>query len=546
MKKGIVLLALLLVFTLAFVACSGNNDPDPTPTPQGGVPTPNVPVPSPPAGGGNDPAPPPPGVPDFHEDPAGFIASHFPATDLGGITLRVQGFPDPYHEDPFYAERNSAWRDFVETRFNVRLDFTRNDLPQYVGDWNMVPDAMEASIAAGDPLVHLFAGLNAGFWFMSLARNDSFVPLTDYVRENFPRSWWEFRAEFEGEVLGFSSGPDYAWNTFVYNRDLINSVGMHSTPSEMIVNGRWSWDDFIDYAVELQTLLPEGHAAFTSSSWPITLVSILGSVNGVQIVDPRTRVPNVVEEAFLEVLRFQSRIIANGVTPTPIFNPPPPEGTGVEPAGHWSIPTGGFDTGTVAMRDVPPWGFPSEFEFGVMLPPWNADRVTFPASGRWQDLRLANPGYMLSRSNDASTNLMVRGTPDIVTPEVFVNLFFSYFQNSGYSYVNAMERHRFGLPELPYVGGALQHMHTDLDAEMYQFWVAEPMWDDFQRAGVMNLQIQVDLLEVAATGIDPFPLMDAHIGRMVAGARTGRTLDANVLPEWMRLREDEFIAAQED
>ncbi|MCL2284773.1 MAG: hypothetical protein FWC32_00240, partial [Firmicutes bacterium] len=266
--KKVILAAVVLILAIALAACGNNNG--------GAAETPADPAPpannqpadtTPPA----DPAPPTGGNDDnggldianlthrefFDSDLEGFLDYHFPATDLGGITLRWVGFGNPYHYNEVNAARYQERRERVERRFNVNLEFIEgDDIVAIAGAWGDVPDVMVASIAAGDPIAHLWRG-NAGYWFPVLANGGHLRSMDSYLRANLPASFYSYLGESAtGVAYGFNFGPAYAWNIFTYNRDMIRGVGMEMTPSEMFMAGRWSLEDFYEYVVQLNALLP--------------------------------------------------------------------------------------------------------------------------------------------------------------------------------------------------------------------------------------------------------------------------------------------------
>ena len=487
MKKIFVLLALLLVFALAFGACRRNdNGEEPVGTPPPGeTPTP-TPAPPTPGDNGEDP-----GEDEVvglvrgpawtAEDPIPFLDHYFPATDLGGITLRIgrAGFPNPYHDNPVYAERGQRSRELVESRFNVTLDFT-NRLEGVA--WSDVPGFIAASISAGDHALHMHAGFSMGYWFAVLARQGLLVDLDEVVRANFPPAWYDYAGEWRGRIYGFMRGPVYPWQVMLYNRDLIRAAGMAYTPSEMFRQGRWSFTDFHNYLRELDALLPDDVYPFGMShnnQWMRIGVYAAGGY----IVNPRTNVPGITHPGTIEALTLLQTFVAEGLYWQPGFMPPPPEGTSPLPYGHWSwanmfLPGGMspgelFRNSLVAISSAAPGQFAEigqYFEFGFMPPPWGS-AVQWPASGDWRDLR-DDPNYNAHFHSASGSILMAGGDPRL-TAEVFVNFIFTAFAVQGYNsavpFVEARYRFLEGLPHIV-VPSHMEHLFTDEDRELYQWW----------------------------------------------------------------------------
>jgi len=492
MKKSLLLMAIALVLVLAFAACGGNDTgtdvvdtppPVDTPTPQ---PDPAPPVDTP-DNGGEDVAT----APDISDFDA-FLDWYFPATDLGGITLRWAGFGNPYDDNPVYAARNQASRERVESRFNVTLEFLENDSIEVAtgATWGTVPDAIIASIAAGDPVTHLFWG-NGAYWFPTLANGGYLRNMDSFVRNNFPLAYWEFVGQAaDGTVYGFMDMPPYAWNIFVYNRDLIRSVGMDMTPSEMFVAGRWSLDDFYNYLVELNALLPDDVTAF--GPHPTWFKRMATFANGGYIVNPHTHVPGLLLEETLEPLRLFQRLVQDGLFLQPGFMTHD-EGSPF-PGGHFTWGAafiGGshdelFRSGRVAIANSAPWGFEGSgenFEFGVVPPPWGSN-VTFPASGDWRDLK-SQTAYN-SVFNDANAAMILQGTPDVVTPEVFANMVMTWRgPDAAGLLVEQRELLAQGFQgEIIRSLNSSQHLFTALDVEIWEWYANNSTWENMDGVGL--------------------------------------------------------------
>jgi hypothetical protein len=431
-------------------------------------------------------------VPAFDEDLEGWLDHHFPATDLNGITLRISGFGDPYHENPVYAARYTERRERVERRFNVNLDFSNDDIVAIAGGWSDVPDAVVASIAAGDPLVHLFRG-NAGYWFPSLANGGHLRDMDATIRSRLPGAYFNYIGESAtGRAYGFMTGPAYAWNILAYNRDLIRSVGMEYTPSEMFIQGRWSYDDFYEYLAELNSRLPaEVTPLGAHQNW---LKRFLVFSNGGYIVNPRTRIPGHLNDNTMTALNFMARLVEDGLFLQPGFVAPEPEGTSPFPTGHMSWAAafvGGshadlFRDGLVAIGSAAPWDFGwigENFEFGVVPPPWGPD-INFP--GNWRDLKTHTP-YQ-SVFNDGSSIMLVNGTPDAVTPDVYINMVFTWYENDAERLVDNMTGNMS--PDGVMSLGSSQYLFTDTDVMLWEWYASNSVFEIMDGSNYWTLPVQ--------------------------------------------------------
>ena len=481
MKKALLVIALLVVAALILAACGRNGDDPPAATPDPVVEETPAPVVEDDNGDENgDEDVPPVGAPDFDEDMMGFLDYHFPATDLGGITLRWVGFGNPYSDNEVHAAEAQERRARVEERFNVTLEFIEDDnIIAIAGAWGDVPDVIMASVAAGNPVAHLFRG-NAGYWFPTLANNGYLVNMDSALRAALPPSFFEFFGEsIDGVAYGFNYQPAYSWNIMTYNRDMIRSVGMEMMPSDMFRAGRWSLDEFYEYLVELNALLPDDvNALGLHQNWWMRMAVF---ANGGYIVNPRTRVPGLLMEETIEPLVFLQRLVQDGlfIQPgwIPADNDPPP----VIPGGFWSwgaAMIGGshtelFAEERTAIASLAPWDFGwvgERFEFGIVPPPWGSN-VTFP--GDWRDLKTHTP--YKSQFNDATANMIIRGTPDVVTPEVFINMIFTWYEGRARNLVNIHD-------DLAETGGILrlgssQYLFTPGDVELWEWYASNSVFE---------------------------------------------------------------------
>ena len=548
MKKAI-LVAVALMVVIAFAACGNDdNDSDNRPTAEQAIDEPVVSTPptdSEEVMGEDYPTVTADlaGGPDF-SDLEAWLDYHFPATDLGGITLRVNGFGNPYHENPVYAARYQERRERVERRFNVNLEFLE-DIVAVAGAWGDVPDVIMASVAAGDPLVHLFRG-NTGYWFPSLANGGYLVNMDAYVRANFPSNYYYSVGEAgDGTIYGFSNTPPYAWNVMVYNRDMIRAIGMEYTPSEMFMAGRWSLDDFYEYLVELNRLLPaETIPLGMHPQWWWRMATY---ANGGYILNPRTSAPGLLLDETLEPLDFLQRLVQDGLFQQPTFFSEE-DGSSI-PGGNWSWGDqfiGGswgdlFREGRFAISNSAPWGFEdlgTHFEFGIIPPPWGSN-VTFP--GDWRDLKTHTP--YKSVFNDATTAMMVRGTPEIVTPEVFVNILYTFYTDDGLRLIENRE--------LLGEGGILRlnssnHLFTPEDVALWEWYASNSTWEGMDSGGFWDISVHNAWLNTLGGTGDFRSAFEAIMPSMVWRLYDFGRLQRENIPEAMWIQASEFGATMGD
>lgn len=235
MKKAFLVFALLLAFTLVFVACGGNGD-DPAPAEPGQVTEP---------GTGEEPAPtgPAPGMGNIH-----------PIQDFGGRTLRVAAWwadpqeslfqwsnepPDPFEAANYHLAR-LQWENSqrVQEQFNVRFQAVEIPFDDYF-------EMIATSVLAGDPIADLIV---VEGWMQlvgmqgNLIRPFQSVPNSDlFGAQNFAAQ----STVHEGEVWTmYPSGPfGSGWGIGV-NLDIIEAEGLPN-PVDLYYAGEWNWDNML-------------------------------------------------------------------------------------------------------------------------------------------------------------------------------------------------------------------------------------------------------------------------------------------------------------
>ena len=547
MKKSLLVLLLLAVAVTALAACTGGNDPvEPTQAatttaPQQETTTAatttgdDTPAPAP-ADGAWQPFP-----ADWEPFDERFIAFNeaFPPVDLGGLTLRINlGDPEDI-EDEFDREEMIARRDWVQQAFNITLDFVAEDLNAI--DWGERPDQIIASVAAGDPIVHIFNAANAATWFPQLARAGVLVPDSqNFIRNNFPPNWYTFAGEFQGTIYGMDSLFPFAANMgLFYNRELIQRIGMDRTPSEMFVAGEWSFDDFYTYMSELSNLMPGG--AYPFAAHPDHFLRGLTFANGGYIKNPSTGAPGYLEESFLEAGRLIQRLMHSGLAQGPGFDAEANEGEGAWSFGpaFFPAPVGQFNEGDIAMTILQRWQIPgssAHVEFGFVPFPWGPD-VTFP--GNWQDLR--NAGYN-SFMLDANLLLLIEGSPGIDTGvlnhEIAARILYSYLLNDLAK--DSMLAHRAGqTAEIP--APNVNDLFEQIDRDLWQWYASGPVLEVTTRMGTPTTFWSA-FHSALANNTDLRPGFEAILGEDVWAMYQLGNIRLEDMPEAVRIQAVEFGA----
>ncbi|MBQ4227474.1 MAG: extracellular solute-binding protein, partial [Clostridia bacterium] len=166
----------------------------------------------------------------------------------------------------------------------------------------------------------------------------------------------------------------------VYNRAMIEEAGMEYTPTEMFMQAKWSYNDFYDYMVELQSKLPEGTWAFfiDPNYWNI----FASAANGTAAVSNDLEL-TMTSEPYIETMEFLQKLWNAGVCRMPNVT----ESGGYD---NWGTPAATFDKGVeVAMTHRAGWQYGglnnNGIDWGFVPYPWGSN-VTLGVEGDYTTL----------------------------------------------------------------------------------------------------------------------------------------------------------------
>jgi len=230
---------------------------------------------------------------------------------------------------------------------------------------------------------------------------------------------------------------------------------------------------------------------------------------------------------------------------------------GIPPEGQWSFVEAWMDNTTPHMqlfRDGGlvftvhhPWSIwdsSLEVEFGIVPMPWGPN-VSFPASGDWRDLRMANPGMYSSSTDDAENWTLIAGTPDVVTPEVFFAILATWDPEVfGYNRIRDYEREQAGLAPLPVASpGGGHDLFTDLDRELYAWYVSAPTWSPDNAIGLIGLNPPFNRTwqGALATGTDFRVAMESVVGSVILNLMDSGSINEADIPADLRPFVDEAL-----
>ncbi|MDR1663541.1 MAG: extracellular solute-binding protein [Clostridiales bacterium] len=457
--------------------------------------------------------------------------------DLGGITLRVfptDHFPNPETQDEGRQEEWRERRALVEEFFNVTLDFGALAGVEY----DDVPTVIAQSVAAKTHVVDVG---NVNTYYLSpLVKAGALVDITDYAEAEIPSLYWENVGEVGGKVYAFSDTIPKGFQAIKFNRELIEAAGMRLDPGEMFAAGRWSYDDFISYCLELRSKLPEDVNVI--GMHPMHFLRLITYSNGTTIVDPSTYIPNYTSDDFMTSLNFFRDLIDQGIWEAPAYTDAE-DGTQLA---NFDGTGAGFEEGKVAMTIGHTWEFKAHNEagmdWGVVPPPWGPN-VTLGEAGDYTTLSDEYSGYYKDAAN--LEGIFV-GAKDKITPEQFHKMCLMYQGEDAqedFETVKALTE-AGEKPDLS-DADAIEWFQTELDMELWNWYVSRSTPFEPQNFVGDWLTFYETINKAISTTQDPRGVWEAYLPSDLHRISENGFIDPETLPAAMKAIYDSFTPPEE-
>lgn len=197
---------------------------------------------------------------------------------------------DPRENDPFnpdyigsYASEKQALHRQVEERYNVKVTYV-----PYPANAAWGPSRIQAMIEAtidGKPLADVYYHISSD-WIPQLANGgaigavDEFLAPGGYGAET-PESVKK-AGKYAKKMYGFSPGGLGISSGFYYNADLVAKIGLPN-PTQMYLDGGWSWSTFKAWALQAKTALGADEAVL--GGYPGIYSENLLPLNGADFLD---------------------------------------------------------------------------------------------------------------------------------------------------------------------------------------------------------------------------------------------------------------------
>jgi hypothetical protein len=452
--------------------------------------------------------------------------------DLGGITLRVfptDLFPNPETADEAQQEELRERREKVEEFFNVTLDFGA-----LAGvEWNDIPTVIAQSVAAKTHVVDV-GNVNT-YYLTQLVNAGALVDISDYAREQIPELYWKNVGEVGGSVYAFSDSIPKGFQAIKFNRELIEAAGMRQDPGEMFKAGRWSFNDFISYCLELRSKLPEDVNVI--GMHPMHWLRLTTFSNGTYIIDPATYIPNYTSDDFMSTLDFFRDLIDQNIWEAPAYT----EAEDGTQLANFDSTGGGFAEGKVAMTLGQTWEFDAHNEagmdWGIVPPPWGPN-VTLEKRGDYTSLSDEYSGYY--KDATALQGIFV-GAKDKITPEQWHMMCLMYTADDGIeTYEEVKELTSNG--EMPDLSDpqAITWFQTELDMELWNWYVSRSTPFESQNFVGDWLTFYETINQSISTTQDPRSVWEAYLPSDLHRISENGFINPDNLPEDMKAIYDSF------
>jgi maltose-binding protein MalE len=171
-------------------------------------------------------------------------------TIMHGAVNEIDPFNEAYSGTE-QLERQQLQRQ-VEEEYNVIINYEQYP-PSAAWGPSRVSAIIQASVS-GEPLADIYWVTSD--WIQQLVEGDAIAPVTQYMNTigtNINDVYYDVGG-YQGDIYGFESFEVTMSGGLYYNADLIDSLGV-ANPTQMYLDGDWTWSEFETWATNVQTQL---------------------------------------------------------------------------------------------------------------------------------------------------------------------------------------------------------------------------------------------------------------------------------------------------
>jgi maltose-binding protein MalE len=228
---------------------------------------------------------------------------------------------DPFHEDysgTQQLERQNRQQQ-VEELYNVIINY-ENYSPSASWGPNRVSAIIQSSVS-GDHLADIYWVTSD--WIQQLVAGDAIVPVTQYMSEhgnNISDVYYDVGG-YQGQIYGFESFEVTIGGGLYYNADLIDALGVPN-PSQLYLDGDWTWSEFETWATNVQTQLSSiGEDYFALGGMQSYYAQAMIPLNGGSLINADSGRVSFAQTPALETYDFLTTLWDKGLfEPTPQYD----------------------------------------------------------------------------------------------------------------------------------------------------------------------------------------------------------------------------------
>jgi predicted small lipoprotein YifL len=271
-----------------------------------------------------------------------------------GTEIKVFGsqWNDVGSDDPVKQEAIKA----VEDKWGVK--FVKVELASPESSWD---DQIITSVANGEPCVDIIT-LNPEC-MLSCFMNGVMLDITDYVDDLKIGKIYSEAGTWQGKTYGISfDNLGDSW-CLVYDRDYLKQIGMDKTPTEMFMEGKWSYADFEAYCADMKAKLPEN--VYPIGQYPFHWGVMAAGANGSVVCDMNCHL-GLLDDGYLEALTFYADLEKKGLA-FPMKQTEADDGTITQDIAYQ------VSDERIVMKRAEAWELGGiSFNFGIAFWPWGS------------------------------------------------------------------------------------------------------------------------------------------------------------------------------
>lgn len=207
----------------------------------------------------------------------------------------------------------------VEEQYNVIINYEPYP-PSAAWGPSRISAIIQSSVS-GDHLSDIY--WITSDWIQQLVEGDAIVDISSYLSttgQNIP-DVYEDVGGYQGGVYGFESFDVTISTGLYYNADLVDSLGVEN-PTQMYLDGDWTWSEFESWATGVQTALSaQGEDYFALGGMLSYYAEAMIPLNGGSLINAATGRVSFAQTPALETYAFLTTLYEKGLfEPTPQYD----------------------------------------------------------------------------------------------------------------------------------------------------------------------------------------------------------------------------------